>query len=430
MPESFTPRQALQRARHDPQPLDANDWRGVIGAFTNGAFTDAQMAAWLMARVLHGISVDEAVALTDAMLHSGTQLTHKDSAAPVVDKHSTGGVADTTTLIVAPLVASVGLVMAKLSGGSLGHTGGTLDKLAAIPGFRTALNADTFLAQTRQIGVAIAAATRELVPADRLLYALRDHIELVDDTALIAASIMSKKLATGATHLVLDVKLGQASILGDDSKTRALAQLCVAIGKAHGRHVTAVLSDMNQPLGPAIGNALEVRAAIDVLAGRTFGRLGELSLKLAAELLHQTGVPFDTAYQQVSDALHSGAAIDRFAQLVAAQGGDATVVADPTAVLGLGEPVAVWAPSQAGTVTAIDTRRLGVLARELAGADMNLRAGLTTNLTLGMASDTVVVALYTDNPAQVAHATAVLDAAVEIADGPVQEPPLIQTVIR
>jgi len=430
MADVFAPRHVLLRARHDPSPLDSKTWHDVIAAFTTRAFSDAQMAAFLMARVLHGITADEAVALTEAMLHSGTELHPPRMRGAIVDKHSTGGVGDTTTLIVAPLVASVGLVMAKLSGGSLGHTGGTLEKLASIPGMRTDLDSATFLAQLDDIGVAIAAATSELAPADRHLYALRDHIELVDDTALIAASIMSKKLATGANYLVLDVKLGQASLLQNDRRTRELATLCMAIGAAHQRTVTAVLSDMNQPLGPAIGNALEVRAAVNVLSGQSFGRLGELSVLLARELLQQTGVPENEAHDTLMHALTSGEALRRFAALVQSQGGDATVAHDPTAVLGLTDAQGVWSPHATGHVTAIDTRALGALARDLAGTYKDPRAGLELTCAVGMPSDAVTIFIHTNEHGGVEHAQNVLHEAIVFGDNDTPTPPLVQEILR
>lgn len=428
--ETFDPRQALQHARNTTNSLAPSDWHDVITAFTGGAFTDAQMSAWLMARVLHGITETEAVALTDAMLHSGSVTAHPDATKPVVDKHSTGGVADTTTLIVAPLAASVGLQVAKLSGKSLGHTGGTLDKLAAIPGMSTEMDMHTFETQVHRLGVAIAAATHELAPADRLLYTLRDHVELVDDIALIAASIMSKKLATGAHHLLLDVKLGQASFLANDTRTRELAALMRAIGIAHGRQVTVVLSDMNQPLGPAIGNALEVNAAIAVLRGEAYGRLGELSVTLCAELLQQTGVAQDDAYDRVTHALQSGAALERFASLVAAQGGDAHVTDRPRETLGIRPPEAVWRPSTPGFVTKIDTRRLGVLARELALDAYDLAAGLEGEVTLGMAAEDLSVAIHTTDAAKAEQAKAVLAEAVQCGPTSPLPQPLVVDIIR
>lgn len=430
MGETFDPRQALQRARHTLGPLPADDWQAVISAFTAGMFTDAQMAAWLMARVLHGVSEDEAVALTDVMLKSGRVTTHPNATKPVVDKHSTGGVGDTTTLIVAPLAASVGLQVAKLSGKSLGHTGGTLDKLAAIPGMRTDLDVRTFRTQVETLGIAVAAATHELAPADRLLYALRDHVELVDDTALIAASIMSKKLATGADHLVLDVKLGQASLLRDDSRTRILAAQMKAIGEAYGRKVTIVLSDMNQPLGPAIGNALEVCAAIDVLSGHAFGRLGELSVTLTVELLRSTGVNHAEAKSRVEDALSSGHALARFAAFVAAQGGDPAVVEFPREVLGIDAPKMVWKPAKDGYITDIDTRALGVLARELAGETNDLTAGLDGSLELGAPAVDVVVAIHTKDPRKAKHAVAVLEEGVRFGTNRPRQSLLVSDVIR
>lgn len=263
-----TPAPLLIARKRDGGELTPAELGGLVERFLAGAVEDAQMSAFLMAGVLRGFTEAEAVALTDALLASGDSVDLSDLTGPTVDKHSTGGVGDTTTLVVAPILAAAGCRVAKLSGRGLGHTGGTLDKLEAIPGFRTGLSVAELHAQVERVGLAVAAATADLVPADKRLYALRDVTGTVPSPALIASSVMSKKLAGGASTIVLDVKVGDGAFLATETEARALAELCVRIGTAHGRRTGALVTDMSQPLGDAIGNALDVAEAVEVLRGR------------------------------------------------------------------------------------------------------------------------------------------------------------------
>ncbi|MEA2245199.1 MAG: pyrimidine-nucleoside phosphorylase, partial [Solirubrobacteraceae bacterium] len=251
-------------AKRDGEELPAETLREFVLAYTRDDIADYQMAAFLMAGYLNGFSRAEAVALTAAMVASGDVLDLSRLSGPTVDKHSTGGVGDGTTLVVAPLAAELGMQVVKLSGRGLGHTGGTLDKLDAIPGMRTELAGDELIAQVEAIGLAVCAQTADLVPADKAMYALRDVTATVDDIALIASSIMSKKLAGGAGAILLDVKTGSGAFMKDLDAARELAELCVALGEDNGRATGALITDMSQPLADAVGNASEVREAIEV----------------------------------------------------------------------------------------------------------------------------------------------------------------------
>jgi pyrimidine-nucleoside phosphorylase len=356
-----TPPALLIARKRDGGELTADELAGLIERFLAGEVEDAQVSAFLMAGVIRGFTTAEAVALTDALLRSGGTVDLSDLTGPTVDKHSTGGVGDTTTLVVAPLLAAAGCQVAKLSGRGLGHTGGTLDKLEAIPGFRTALGTAELRAQVERVGLAVAAATTDLVPADKRLYALRDVTGTVPSPALIASSVMSKKLAGGAATIVLDVKCGDGAFAATESEARALAELCVGIGEAHGRRTGALVTDMSEPLGDAIGNALDVAEAVEVLRGESGGRLRTVSLALAAAALELLGRPPDAAAAEVARLLADGSALERFRSLVIAQGGDPRVADAPREVLPRAGHVATWAPPE-GVVTAVACRRLGELA--------------------------------------------------------------------
>jgi pyrimidine-nucleoside phosphorylase len=345
--------------KRDGGELSADEIRSLITAYMAGDVGDEQMSALLMAGVIRGFSEAEAVALTEAFIASGDTVDLSDLRGPTVDKHSTGGVGDTTTLVVAPVLAAAGLQVAKLSGRGLGHTGGTLDKLEAIPGFRVDLTPEQMHEQVERIGLAVAAATQDLVPADKRIYALRDVTGTVPSQALIAASVMSKKIAGGADTIVLDVKTGDGAFMEQLDEAVGLAELCVRIGEAHGRRTGALVTDMGQPLGDAVGNALEVGVAIEVLRGERDDRLAALSRELAAAALALTGEP--EPEEKVSQVLEDGAALEHFREFVAAQGGDATVADRPWEVLPSAPIVRRWAPG-AGVVRDVRTRRLGELA--------------------------------------------------------------------
>jgi pyrimidine-nucleoside phosphorylase len=376
--------------KRDGGTLDAAEITALVEGYLADEVSDAQMAALLMAGVCRGFDDAEAVALTEAYLASGDVVDLGDLRGPTVDKHSTGGVGDTTTLVVAPLLAAAGCQVAKLSGRGLGHTGGTLDKLEAIPGFRVDLDIAALHAQVEDIGIAVAAATAELVPADKRIYALRDVTGTVPSEALIAASVMSKKIAGGAGHIVLDVKVGDGAFMRTEQEATALARRCVAIGEAHDRRVSALVTRMSQPLGPAVGNALEVAAAVDVLRGHGGQRLRTVALALAAEALALTGVAPAAAAERVRSLLDDGTALEVFARWIAAQGGDPAVADSPRDVLPTAPVVRHWtAPS--GTVHGIAARRLGELAGRLgagrmtAGAELDHRVGLVLHLEVGAA---------------------------------------------
>jgi pyrimidine-nucleoside phosphorylase len=309
--------------------LDEEELGFLCREYVAGRVPDYQVAAWLMAVRLNGMDDSETLRLTRAMVATGETLDWSDFGLPVVDKHSTGGVGDKASLVVVPLLAAAGVAIFKMSGRGLGHTGGTLDKLESIPNFRVELSNSESSAQMRRIGCALVGQSPSLVPADKLLYALRDVTATVDSLPLIAASVMSKKLAAGARAIVLDVKYGSGAFMPTIDEARDLARRMIAIGRGAGRSVRALLSPMDEPLGRAVGNSLEVREAIDTLRGRGPADLRHLSIDLGTHLLELLGRSAEEVRSQLTELLDSGAAAERFRALVQAQGGDPTIVDDP-----------------------------------------------------------------------------------------------------
>ena len=336
----------------------------VTGA-TEGTIPDYQLAAWLMAVRLRGMTDHETTVLTLAMAASGRQLDLSSIPGKKVDKHSTGGVGDKATLIVAPLVAAAGIPVAKLSGRALGHSGGTLDKLEAIPGFQVDLSVDRFIEQVRRIGIAIAGQTADMVPADKVLYALRDATATVDSVPLIASSVMSKKLAAGADAILLDVKAGRGAFVETLAEAEHLARSLVTLGSNARRETVAYVTDMGQPLGRAVGNALEVREAIETLAGGGPPELEMLSLRLGREMVRMAGHP----EQDLARHLHDGSALRKFAQLIEAQDGDPRVTEKPDLmpVAPVKRPVAA---ERSGVVSRADALEIALAGKALgAGRD-------------------------------------------------------------
>ncbi len=320
----------LIRKKREGKELSSEEIEYMVKGFTAGEIPDYQMSAFCMAVIFKGMNDDETAVLTEQMAHSGDMLDLSRFGALSVDKHSTGGVGDKTSLIVGPIVASCGGVFAKMSGRGLGHTGGTVDKLEAFEGYRTSLEKDEFLSQAENIGIALIGQTGNLTPADKKLYALRDVTDTVDSIPLIVSSIMSKKLAAGAKNIVLDVKCGSGAFMKDIESARTLARKMVDIGKVCGRNMAAVISDMDVPLGRTVGNSLEVKEAIALLKGADIPDLRKICVALSAQLISMIHeVSAEEAEARAEYAIDSGAALLKMKEWIKAQGGDDSFVDDP-----------------------------------------------------------------------------------------------------
>jgi thymidine phosphorylase len=397
------------------------DW--VVGAYTRGEVADEQMSALLMAILLRGMARDELARWTQAMIESGDRLDLSGVDRPTADKHSTGGVGDKITLPLAPLVAACGVAVPQLSGRGLGHTGGTLDKLEAIPGWRARLSASELRRQLREVGAVVCAAGESLAPADRKLYALRDVTGTVESIPLIASSIMSKKIAEGAGALVLDVKVGSGAFMKDLDSARELAAAMVELGGAHGVRTVALLTAMDTPLGRTAGNGLEVAEAVEVLAGGGPPDVVELTLALAREMLAAAGhTDVDPA-----EALADGRAMDSWRRMIAAQGGD------PDAPLPSAREVRTVPAPATGVLSRLDAYSVGIAAWRLGAgrshkedpvspsAGVVLRAKPGDRVTAGQP----LLELHTDEPARFDRALAALDGAIDVSPQPVPPTPLV-----
>lgn len=349
--------------KRDGHELTTEEIEFFVRGFTRGEIPDYQVAAWAMAVFLRGMTPRETADLTLAMAHSGQVLDLSGVVEIAVDKHSSGGVGDKTSLVVLPWVVACGLPVGKMSGRGLGFSGGTLDKLESIPGYRVDLSTQEFLDQLRRIGIVLSGQSLDLAPADGKLYALRDVTGTVDSIPLIASSIMSKKIAAGAQAIVLDVKCGNGAFMETLERARALARLMVSIGKQVGRRTVAVLSDMNQPLGHAVGNALEVREAVQTLHGKGPQDFYEHCRHIAAHMLvlGKKASTLDEAYPLLDQALHSGAAWEVFRKLIQAQGGDVRYVDEPQRLPRARQIEVVPAP-RSGYLAAIHARTVGETA--------------------------------------------------------------------
>ena len=425
--------------KRDGGTLSGDEINWLIRGYTDGSVADYQMAAWAMAVVWRGMNDRETTDLTLAMAASGEQLDLRDFAPNAVDKHSTGGVGDKTSLVLGPLLAAVGLQVAKMSGRGLGFTGGTLDKLEAIPQMRVNLTREEFRHAMQHVGMVIAGQTADLAPADKKMYALRDVTGTVDSIPLIAASIMSKKLAAGAHSIVLDVKVGAGAFMKTLDQARELAQTMVRIGTLAGRNVAAVLSTMEQPLGLAVGNVLEVREAIDTLRGVGPRDVHDLCLELGAELLVLAGKDHSTttARRRLEGVFASGEAWRKFRQFVAQQGGDVRTVDDPTLLPTA--PVVLTLPAQSdGFIERIDALAVGVVAAELGAGrsrtddviDPAVGVVLAAKVGERIAAGEPLLHIHARNETSAHTAAERLRSAITLSASRVVAPPLVLEIVR
>lgn len=406
----------------------------LVEGFTNGSIPDYQMSAFLMAVCLKGMEEEETVNLTLAMANSGDMLDLSQIAGVTADKHSTGGVGDKTSLIVGPLAASAGIPVAKMSGRGLGHTGGTIDKLESFPGFSTAISSENFIRNVNEMQLAIVGQTANLAPADKKIYALRDVTATVDSIPLIASSIMSKKLAAGSQVIVLDVKVGSGAFMKTLPDAVALAETMVKIGNRAGRKTYALLTDMNQPLGRAVGNSLEVREAIDALSGRAPEDLMTVSLRLAGLMLVgcEKASSLSEADERLNALLSSGQAKAKLAELVERQGGDGSYVYRPEQFPEAPYSLTVLSPVR-GYVARMDTEEVGICSLLLGGGRatkesvIDLRVGLRLLKKLGepVSEGDALAVLYGADRESLRAAGERLLAAYRFSEVPPEVPPMI-----
>ena len=425
----------LIRRKRDGEHLSADEISELVLAYARGDVPDYQLAAFCMAVYFRGLDGDETFALTDAMIRSGETIALGQALGrTVVDKHSTGGVGDKTSLAVGPIVAACGVPFGKMSGRGLGHTGGTLDKLESIPGFRVELTTDEFVEQVRDVGLAIIGQTDNLVPADKLLYGLRDVTATVDNVSLIAASIMSKKIAAGADAIVLDVKVGDGAFMKELAEARGLAEVMLELGRQAGREVACMLTDMDQPLGHAVGNALEIRETIATLRGDGPPDFTELVLAAAAQLLafSDLGVDVEAGRARAAAAIEDGTALATYERWITAQGGDPSEEALPRAAV-----VHDVAAPAAGFVQALGAVDVGMAA-------LRLGAGRTTKTDAidhavgicclkkrgdAVAVGDVLAEVHARDDSSAASAVAEVLAAYDVADeAPPARPIVLETI--
>jgi pyrimidine-nucleoside phosphorylase/thymidine phosphorylase len=429
----------LIRKKRDGGALSAPEIEYLVAGCTQGIIPDYQMSAWLMAVVLRGMTRAETAALTLAMLHSGEVLDLSFLPAKKVDKHSTGGVGDKTSLVLAPLVAAGGLYVPMISGRGLGHTGGTLDKLESIPGFRVSLAVPEFHRVLKACGCSMIGQTEKIAPADRKLYALRDVTGTVESPYLICASIMSKKLAEGTDALVLDVKTGSGAFMKKEEDAVFLAELMVETGERMGKRMVALITDMNQPLGHMVGNALEVQECIEVLHGGGPEDLRQLCLELAAWMFFLGDVSKTITHgkQLSAQIIASGQAFERFRQMVELQGGDIGAIDDPTRLPGTDHRVDVPSP-RAGYVTAIACELVGTACVILGGGrerkedSVDPAVGIVVHKKIGdkVSASEPLCTIHCHSDQQAARARTLLQESYQIADAaPAHKPSLVHRAI-
>ena len=426
----------IERKRDGREHTEAEIER-IVAGYTSGEMPDYQMSAWLMAALLRGLSAGETISLTESMVNSGEVIDLSSIPGIKVDKHSTGGVADTTTLVLAPLVAACGVPVAKMSGRGLGHTGGTLDKLESIPGFRVQLTSEEFLETVRTVGVAVIAQSPTIDPADKKMYALRDVTGTVPSIPLIVGSIISKKVAGGADAIVLDVKVGSGAFMKTQTEARQLAHELTAVGEALGRKVVCIMSDMDQPLGMAVGNAIEVAEAIDTLKGNGPPQLTELVMVFGAKMLvlGQRAANEVEARAMLAEAIDSGRAIEVFRLWVAAQGGDSRV-ADDLSLLPTSQCTREVRSQVEGYVSRFDTEGVGRAAMLLGAGRAHVDdvidpgAGLLLAVRVGdhVAVGDVLCTMHAESEELLDLGYERLVSSVHIGPNPVEAPPLFHEI--
>jgi len=424
----------LIERKRDGGAIGADEWRELMGAYAAGAVPDYQIAALLMACFLRGLAREETAALLDGMMASGSRLDFAGLGAPVLDKHSTGGVGDKVSLVLAPLVAACGVAVPMMSGRGLGHTGGTLDKLESIPGFRTDLTLERTRAQVEKIGCAMIGQTPEIAPVDKKLYALRDVTATVECVPLIAASIMSKKLAEGLNGLVLDVTQGSGAFITDAERSMTLARTMIELGEDRGCPTVALLTAMDRPLGRACGNALEAEEAIMGLRGEGPEDLHEVTMALSVEMLVLAGEKDRArARARLDEALRNGKAARKFQEIIEAQGGNPAVVDDP-ALLPQAEEVEVYYARSAGTVRRVEPRAIGRAVVEMGGGrrkvedavDPTVGFVITARPGQQVHTSEPLASIFAKDAAGIEIGRTALDAAIEIGEGGATPLPLIE----
>jgi pyrimidine-nucleoside phosphorylase len=424
--------------KRDQQELSTAEIESFIAGYTAGDIPDYQASAWLMAVVLRGMTRNETAALTSAMLHSGETLDLSEFPAAKVDKHSTGGVGDKTSLVLAPLAAAAGVVVPMISGRGLGHTGGTLDKLESIPGFNVNLSTAEFRRVLKQCGCCMIGQTAEIAPADRKLYALRDVTATVESPYLICASIMSKKLAEGIDALVLDVKTGSGAFMKKEEDAAFLAELMVETGKSVGKKVVALITNMDQPLGTHVGNSLEVMECIEVLRGGGAPDLRELCIELAAWMLYlgNAAKHISSARTLAEEQLHSGEPLRKFAEMIKLQGGDARAIDDPS-LLPHAKNTATVSSGKSGFVAKINCQSVGIASVVLGGGrakkedSVDPSVGIILHRKLGdaVSAGDALCTIYYNSENKAAQAAELLQKSFEIAAVAPEKKPLVHRVI-
>ena len=425
------------------ETLSGDEIRYIVNGFTDGSIPDYQMSAFQMAVVFQGMTDRETADLTMAMMHSGDVVDLSDLRGVKVDKHSTGGVGDTTTLVIAPLVAACGGTVAKMSGRGLGHTGGTLDKLESIPGVCIEQPMQRFKEIVNDIGVAVIGQTGNLVPADKKMYALRDVTATVRSIPLIASSIMSKKLAAGTDAIVLDVKTGTGAFMQTVEEAEKLAHLMVSIGKLVGRECVAVITDMNQPLGLAVGNALEVREAVELLSEKipAGDPLYEVCMLLGVHMMRVSKLAETEveAREKLESALHSGAGLEKLRQMIAAEGGDASYISlDRIDELCKVKTILNVYPKRAGYISSMNAERIGTAAQILGAGratkeeSIDPAVGLVMKKRLGdfIRADEPLCVMYVNDETKVNAALEMFHSAFEYSDAKPEYRPMVYDVVR